>query len=309
MRLVHRDLPEVAGLTAVDHLEVGIPAERGDVVRGDGLGEVDVAGLERIELGGLVGVRLEDDLVEVGDPFGVPVVGVLLDRHVIVRNPFLVFERTRADHAVALALGVRALARIGVVRVAGLERRRALDPELRQGGLGDEEVRLRDLELELDGRGVDGRDRCEVRVRGPAKDCPEVVVVGVAKRRRGILLTIVVVDDGFGVEVGAVVELDPGPELERIGQAVGARLGNALREHRLDLAQGPGLDAEQALDDVELDVRRVAVADQGRVGENHVAGQADDDRAALLDLGTGRWRRLSARGRPAGPRAAGRWRR
>ena len=126
-------------------------------------------------------------------------------------------------------------------------------------------------------------DRLQVRLLGPAEDRAEVVVVRVAQRRRSVLLAIVVVDDGVGVEVGAVVELDALAQLERVGQAVGADVGQLLGQDRDDLAQGAGLDAEQAFDDVQLDVRRVAVADEARVRKDHVAGQTDDERAAVLD--------------------------
>ena len=68
-------------------------------------------------------------------------------------------------------------------------------------------------------------------------------------------------------------------------------------EHGLDLAQGAGLDAEQALDDVQMDVRRVAVAHERRVGQHHVAGESDDEGATLLDASrrlAGRWSRWRA---------------
>ena len=56
----------------------------------------------------------------------------------------------------------------------------------------------------------------------------------------------------------------------------------------------PGLDPEQAFDHVQLDVRRVAVADERRVGQDHVARQADDERAALLDRRARRRRRRTS---------------
>ena len=142
--LVHLEPAVVARLTTVDDLVVRVRLQARDVVREDRLGEVDAAvALEGVQLRGLVRERLEDDRVEVGGLVLVPVVGVLRDRDVVVRHPLGELERTRADHAGALALGVLALARIGIVGVARLEGRRALDPELRQRRLRDQEVRLR----------------------------------------------------------------------------------------------------------------------------------------------------------------------
>ncbi len=109
-RLVHRRSAEVARLAAVDDLELrcrdlSASMSFGAIVWAKSMSPA----CEGIELGGLVGIRLEDDLVEMRDPVRVPVVRVLHDRDVVVRCPFLELERTGADQAVALPLGVRAL--------------------------------------------------------------------------------------------------------------------------------------------------------------------------------------------------------
>jgi hypothetical protein len=76
------------------------------------------------------------------------------------------------------------------------------------------------------------------------------------------------------------MELDAGPELERVGQAVRADRRQSRGQDRDDRADRTGLQPEQALDYLGLDEQGVAVADERRIGQNHVAVERVDHAAA-----------------------------
>src|SRR5206468_2253387 len=81
---------------------------------------------------------------------------------------------------------------------------------------------------------------------------------------------VVVVDDRVGVEVVAVMKLHALLERGRVGQPIGARGRQVRCQDRDEVAVRSGLEADEALDDLRLNLRRVAIAHERRVGEDHV---------------------------------------
>ncbi len=212
---------------------------------------------------------------------GVPVAGVLDHGYVVIGHPLLEGEGARANHALALALGVVVVLERRGVRLVLLERGRALNAEDLEG-LAQQEVGRRRLEGKDDARVTRGSNGNHVGVRTVATKDGAVVVGVVLKVALRIGLPAVVVElHGRSVERGPVLELDACSQRERVHLAVGADRRQGRGEDRDHFADRAGLEADKALNHLGRDVQRVAVANERRIRVGHVAVEADDEVSAV----------------------------
>src|SRR5918995_3872599 len=251
-----------------------------DVVGGESVGRGELAAGERRYPGGVVRDGADGDLLDlgaapalVGGHLGAPpvLVGLELDGGAPV--PLHELVRAGPDRVLPEALDVL---------LYGLGRGHA------EGAHGDvlEERPLGLLEVDANGvlvHHVDARnDGVVVDAAELAYVVGEVLALPAAARVVGVLAVAPAVEvelDGFGVELGAVVELDPLPELEGVGAATVFGLGDLGSERRYDVG-ALGCEVEQAVEDLTRNPQRLAVSGVYGIQRYRVCPPPEDEGVA-----------------------------
>ena len=265
--VAHRQLAVVGGLE-LDDLVSGAVQQLGRTSRDELRDHVDVAALQRQDHRLLTGVELERGSGK--QRLGAPVVGVWHERGTDVLLVAAELERA-GSHERLLPLAE--------VRSGGNDDRVVV---VRRDEVG--EVPVRRLEMKLDRRGIDLLDACGRQHAGERRQG-----VGRDLRVRQLLEGV---DDVVGGHRLAVVELHPGPQLERPHAAVGVGLP-AQREHRLQRELQVAVEDQELAGLVEHQ-QTTRVGDRERVDRGCRRDARDPKRAALLAR---RRRGAGARGR------------
>ena len=210
---------DVVGAQVGDDVELGVVAQVGDFIGGNGVDEVQIARVVGGVDSGVVSGEHELQLFNL-HVIGVPVVGVLGINHMLVMHPLGQHERAAGHIAVARVerpgVGGNDVA-VGILVALGV-----LDRFLVYRIVGRESDQIQEVGAGLgqhhgQGQAVLGRGGVELAVGIAVDDVKHILVVG---RSIGVDSAVPGVDEVVGVQLLAIGPLQTLADGEGVGQAV-----------------------------------------------------------------------------------------
>ena len=268
--LVDRHVRDVERRT-VHELQLRVRTDDADVFRCDEVIALHLAGLKRLQPCRVVRDRPDDQRLDLR--LRAPVRRVRGEDDLLTDGPRHELERPgagRMAESVRPGRIERAVPELTAVGAVLLQRGRALDRE-RRDHLRRQERAGRRAQMDGDGvlpvrRATDVETRRQVGalvvLEATEHRLPVIRRGRVLERSLEVVLAVVVVTDGCGVEGRAVLELHV--VAQREGPVLRILRGPALGQRRLDQGRA-GLQLDETLEDLLGDAERLAVRDQRRI--------------------------------------------